>query len=385
MMVVEGGGSDGPTGLLEAVRSKHLSAGTNGDIQSALNALKDTAASDVSVAEVSQNGAAGLIDENVKNLCIGTCGKSIENLGKQQVAICCYLCSQHICNKCAFMTKAEAVKFGSERPDWHWTCTSCLEKVGGGEIDPKTISMESVQVKLITEQVVPQLITKIEQSMNTLNANITKQWSSLFGENDFPAYDPKISERQAKDLANEAIAEGVAKNAGREGILAGTLKKVQKECNREIADQELRKRTVIVYRVPEKNEKDNRKRKDADMKEIEELLKFIEAPSKPQKSGRVGNFVAPKDDEEPKSRPLKLVFSSHVEAKKVVDSAPKLKNADVTMKSYSIDFDASKEQRDEIRKLVAEAKERSKEDPNVVFRVRGPPWNPQLKEFANTK
>ena len=164
---------------------------------------------------------------------------------------------------------------------------------------------------------------------------------------------------------------------------------MQRECNKENADQELRKRTVIVYRVPEKNEKDNKKRKDSDMEEIEKLLEFINAPTKPQKSGRVGNFVPPQENEEPKSRPLRLVFNNHAEAKKVVDSASKLRNApqDSGLKSFSIDYDASKEQREEIRKLVAQAREQTQaaNDPKVMFKVRGPPWNPQIREFVKNE
>ena len=322
-----------------------------------------TAGSDVSNVKMTADGSdlrnAKMAMENAGEIiCIGSCGKLIAKLGKNLVSITCYLCSQQSCNKCLNMTKAEAVKFGSDRADWHWTCESCLSKVGGGEIDPKLlvagISDDAMKVKSIVEKsieevVVPKMIDQIQNSMDILGANITKQWSSLFGANDFPEYDPNISERQAKNIAS---AEELESRANREGILAGTLKKVQRECNKENADQELRKRTVIVYRVPEKNEKDNKKRKDSDMEEIEKLLEFINAPTKPQKSGRVGNFVPPQENEEPKSRPLRLVFNNHAEAKKVVDSASKLRNApqESGLKSFSIDYDASKEQREEIRK-----------------------------------
>ena len=136
----------------------------------------------------------------------------------------------------------------------------------------------------------------------------------------------------------------------------------------------------MVYRVPEILEKDGKKRKDEETSKINDLLKVLEVKTKPQKSGRVGNFTTPNEGEQPKCRPLKLVFNNHSEAKKVVENSIKLKNSD-EMKGYSLDYDASKEQRDNIRKLVAEAREKTSNSPNLVFKVRGPPWNAQIKEI----
>ena len=83
-------------------------------------------------------------------------------------------------------------------------------------------------------------------------------------------------------------------------------------------------------------------------------------------------------------RPIKVNLKDHEDAKSIINNTRKLMDAPDHMKSFNIAFDASREQRDAIRALVAEAKQKSEESPNLKFRVRGPPWAPYLKEMKKS-
>lgn len=63
----------------------------------------------------------------------------------------------------------------------------------------------------------------------------------------------------------------------------------------------------------------------------------------------------------------------------MVDGSRKLREAPDHLKGYTIAFDASPEQREKIRGMVAQAKIDTEKDPNWAYKVRGPPWNPVTK------
>ena len=117
--MTDSGTGKGPGPILTAARHMSGESAPGLNVPSLLDTLSsvkdsnDTAVSNVS-ASSKQNGD---VDKNsVKNVCIGSCGKPIDSLGKHGVTIICYFYDAHMCNKCADMTKGEALKFG-ERPD----------------------------------------------------------------------------------------------------------------------------------------------------------------------------------------------------------------------------------------------------------------------------
>ena len=73
------------------------------------------------------------------------------------------------------------------------------------------------------------------------------------------------------------------------------------------------------------------------------------------------------------------------DAKKIIDNSHKHSKAPDHLKRLSINYDSSKDERKKIRELVAQAKEQSENDPNYVFKVRGPPWNPYIQDYLRKK
>ena len=57
------------------------------------------------------------------------------------------------------------------------------------------------------------------------------------------------------------------------------------------------------------------------------------------------------------------------------------KVTDTTLKTLTVSYDLSKEQREEQKKLVAEGKELTKNSTTHIWKVRGPPGYMQLKKF----
>ena len=85
------------------------------------------------------------------------------------------------------------------------------------------------------------------------------------------------------------------------------------------------------------------------------------------------------DDEQKPPRPLKIVLEDKIYRNKVLQNCDKLGEAEDLFKNISVSPDYNKDEREKIRALATEAKKKSEEDLNFVYRVRGPPWNLRLK------
>ena len=53
------------------------------------------------------------------------------------------------------------------------------------------------------------------------------------------------------------------------------------------------------------------------------------------------------------------------------------------MKALGVAYDMSKDEREIVRKMVNEAKDKTKQSTNWIFKIRGPPWN--LREIKIKK
>ncbi len=95
----------------------------------------------------------------------------------------------------------------------------------------------------------------------------------------------------------------------------------------------------------------------------------------PVKTTRLG----PIDRSRGKARPLKVAMADEDDKIQVLVNSNKLKNAPEPFKSVSVACDMSKEEREENKQLVQEAKRlSSQESGNFIYLVRGPPWDRRI-------
>ena len=83
------------------------------------------------------------------------------------------------------------------------------------------------------------------------------------------------------------------------------------------------------------------------------------------------------------NRPIRVTLKSTMDKRKLMASAYKLKDAKGEFKDISITYDLNKEEREETRKLVAQAKERTAADKSgTIYKVRGPPWALRIQQIT---
>ena len=137
---------------------------------------------------------------------------------------------------------------------------------------------------------------------------------------------------------------------------------------------------IVVYNMPEPKEDDFEKRQNEQRKQVTELFAALgKSATKPKKMFRLGHYK--EGDSTASPRPLKLVLGSQEEAVEIIANCKLLKDAPAEIKRFSVAHDLTKTEREVIKKMVTEAKEKSKNSPNWDVKVVGPPWKPVLRYY----
>ena len=165
-----------------------------------------------------------------------------------------------------------------------------------------------------------------------------------------------------------------------QALVEEKLDEREKEKNDEIHEEEKRKNNLVVYGVKESEDtdKDNRKKHDKD--EIIKISKFLGLDDFTEynivRILRMGTYT------EGTMRPLLVELDSAVTKYKIMRNTYKLKDVD-EYKGWSLQHDMTKEQRENVKKLVEEAKQKTAADESgeYIYRVRGPPHKKFIKRI----
>ena len=113
------------------------------------------------------------------------------------------------------------------------------------------------------------------------------------------------------------------------------------------------------------------------------LLDALEVNASPVEIKRLGKFN--KDTVKEKPRPIKIVFGNKISRDEAINNARNLGKIQdenlIWLKNLQICYDLNKEQREQQKAKIEEAKELSKNSETHVWRVRGTPGNMFLKKF----
>ena len=90
---------------------------------------------------------------------------------------------------------------------------------------------------------------------------------------------------------------------------------------------------------------------------------------------------------EEKDRPLLITLKEEEKNRQLFQNLNKIRDAGETINKVIITHDLSKKQKDELKRLVEQAKEKEKEDQSgeYMYRVRRPPWDWFIKKIPKKK
>ena len=296
------------------------------------------------------------------------CGSCKGSVNDDEDAILCEICNiwHHI--ECEGVSRKVYKFLTQEGSSVHWYCKKCnvtFTKVLGA-----ISKLESRQD--MTEQQVQELDrrTKMAEDSIEINksniANIHQTVESLVD---------KMSNQETVESKFDETAASLPKEEVVK-VIRNELKLSERENN----EQEVRRRNIMVFELPESDGGSAQERSNEDTKEFiricTELLEVAVTKHDISQSIRIGK------KEEGKIRPLRLKLTTEQKKKEIFMNLNKLRGITSEEVKYKIDHDLTKTQRLERKELVNKAKSLKDDDVSKKFNflVRGPPWGMYIKK-----
>ena len=163
------------------------------------------------------------------------------------------------------------------------------------------------------------------------------------------------------------------------------IEKQLRDRENEEKDRQNRKNHIIVFGLPESKATENEQRKDEDIKRIVSLSKTIcqvniteEAISRAIQLGKLN---------EEKDQRLLITLKGEERKRQLFQNLNKIRDAGEPFNKVIITHDLTKKQKDELKRLVEQTKEKEKEDQSgeYMYHVRGPPWSWFIKKIPKKR
>ncbi len=229
---------------------------------------------------------------------------------------------------------------------------------------------------------------ELESKFNKLSEDLTKRLETM--ETDVKESLNKIVHEVPEKIktANQNWAQTAMKNQSPTDFKQ-ILKEAREEQKKEDSERESKENNIIIYWVAESEKPVVEEKKEEDENFFEELCSdILEIPDiKFQKVVRVGPKTDKEGEPRKTPRPLKVVMEDKESKTVLMRNLYKLRSAEERFSQISVTHDYSKEEREKIKVKVAEAQRKNEEEQpkNFRYRVRGPPWDLQIKKIKTAE
>ena len=287
----------------------------------------------------------------------------------------CHRCNAHYCIKCLKKTATEYKALS--KPDTMWFCSeSCHDKVTKTIATDLSIERKCQELREYYDMKIRELESTIasqKMSEDTIRKIINDEMSKVRPTAPPPPDFQKIMQEEIEKAKKEVSVATAQKARGEEDNTVVTT------VLSELTETEKRQNNMVIYGVKELTSNVVEDRVKHDKKEVIKVARFCEADVDEESFAKVIRLG--KHDPE-KTRPLLVEFCETKDKKMMFRHLGKLREAPEDIKKYSISHDFTKIQREEEKRLREEAKKReAASSGEALFRVRGPPWNRQVRRI----
>lgn len=282
---------------------------------------------------------------------VWTCQKCKTNFTQDTDRIIqCEYCENCFCSVCLGLTPEQYDVFTN--PSLHWFCPTCEDKV-----------MKNIRTDREIETRCAAFLQAMESRVDRLENEIKK----------------KVDSDDVKKIVKETIKE--TEIVTDQAELAEIKQTFNKQVS-ELRESGIREKDVIIHQVKECQDKDGTTRKNRYTDYVKSLAAFLEVEDNVVSVTRLGKRPDKTDSmdakEEPKPRPMKVVWTDIDSKRAFMKSLSRLKHFNENSPHFciSISHDMTKEERENYKKKYLEAKAKNDENTSGKFRyiVRGPPW-----------
>lgn len=338
------------------------------------------------------------------NKCVD-CGHAVVARDK---GIECEVCDRWFHIKCQDIGD-DTYKFLKKNPGAHWYCKVC--DLGVGKILKTVVAMQQRQDKMEERQhKIEEIQSKMEKDISLVKGHV-QELKETMEKKLKNCIETELQKRreEMKILIDEGLIkmhesmktlntqdvcwkDVVAKEVDDKLlVMSADLSMVQKSVEEtkekiaEEADKQNRRNNVIFYNVPESQAVVIADRIKADKEYclglMNEVLKVGGDEGSIKKVLRLGKRI-----ETAKARPLLVEFGDGHTKNLVMEYASRLSQAKGQFEHVTISHDMTVKEREQCRKLVAEAKKQQADDQSgeYIYRVRGPPGQMKIVKYKKT-
>ena len=175
------------------------------------------------------------------------------------------------------------------------------------------------------------------------------------------------------------------KTQGSQALSQEAVQISETEILKEMSDREKRKNNAVFFRAPEVQTNLKQERIDNDtklVKEVGKLVKVTISDDDITKVVRLGKRPEEGENTHSNNRPMLVSFSNEHIKKTLFKNLSKLKDATGELGEVSVDHDMTPKEREELKALKAQAKEKEElSSGKYRYRVRGPTWDRYIKRL----
>ena len=273
----------------------------------------------------------------------------------------CDRCCKHFCLLCLDME--ESVYNYMSREDVLWCCVACCSIVKEQILaKSKIVSQIEEETTEIVSRAGEMLNLKMKDALKDFGEAIDSLKSSL----EIAPF--QCFSGESSDTGNGSNGEAGGQTPDDPDVQAKNpwkiqtrpvrdfkmvLKEAMSEQKKEDEEKSKRESNIIIYRAPESKHVDTKMRIDHDRQFFNQLCNSVLEIGELEtvEVTRLGKKTNPDD-----ARPLRIKLNNKLDKLKLFDSLGKLRVADTPFKSLSIADDMTQREREEVKKLVTEAK-----------------------------
>ena len=298
----------------------------------------------------------------------------------------CADCKNYYHYRCTQLPPYQIQAFIEKRIKRHYYCQNCIIVPAKIERLVNQTTKEQQEIKRLRRDIKRcENLTRVSEENAELTRELVKDQIKKFDEkslekhiekkfNDFgDALTNSLKEQNSKTSYSEILKKDTQNDFQ-------TIIRVAKlEEKKEERDHFQRQKNVIIHGATEDDSKTEEDQKSIDKSFVDDLLRDISYKAVPNYIGRIGA------KSEGKSRPIKVVFNTVDEKRKLFNNLKALKEVE-KYRSISISDDYTIAERQLIREWAVKAKEKNQNEPqdsNMIWRVRGGPKSGlMLRRFA---
>jgi hypothetical protein len=281
--------------------------------------------------------------------------------------------------ECEKITEEKLGVLAGGKRNVKWFCNVCIGTVSEFIIEERETDYVEMRKK---QKENAQKIKNIEEQLKELSTTLEKDLKDRIKALE---REPTPEELGIGDIKNrienlEKSDREKCNSKDVKGIVDYEIGKVQSNSRNTIrndnrSENRSRENNILIHRAAE-DDSDGQSERDKEL-----VMKLFNTCNAGLEEDKIKKIIRLGRKSEDKTRPILVELERSEDKGNLFKGISELKSGPEELRTLSIGNDLSPEQRKELKALIEEAKQKEQQDPDNKYRVRGPPWNMEIRKI----